>query len=188
MAALHLPAIFNVLDSMDALLKFRPLAACALLGLASGVLAQTATNLDTPAELPPVSYQWRIEISPYTQHYGYNVDHRPVHLAGLEREAPDHTFYGLALFSNSFGQESGYLYLGKSYYNVFDRVPQVYLKWSAGILYGYKAPFENKVPLNYKGFSPGFVPAIGWRFGAGWNAQIDMLGAAGLTYSLVKEF
>ncbi len=167
---------------MPAFLKFRPLAACALLGLACSVSAQAAT------EPPSAPYLWRIEMSPYTLHYSHDVEHRPVRLAGLEREAPDHTFYGLALFSNSFGQESGYLYLGKSYYNVLDSLPQVYVKWSVGILYGYKAPFENKVPLNYKGFSPGFVPAVGWRFGAGWNAQVDMLGAAGLTFSLVKEF
>ena len=56
------------------------------------------------------------------------------------------------------------------------------------MLYGYKPPYNHKVPLNYKGFSPAIVPAAGWRFGSGWNAQIDMLGTAGLTYSLVKEF
>jgi hypothetical protein len=182
MATLHLPATFYVSDSMDAFLTLRPLAACALLGVACHALAQTATTATEP-------YRWRLELSPYTYHFSYNAEHRPVRLAGLERESTaDNSFHGLALFSNSFGQESGYLYVGKSYYNVLDSLPQVYLKWSAGILYGYKPPFENKVPLNYKGFSPGFVPAVGWRFGAGWNAQIDMLGTAGFTYSLVKEF
>ncbi|WP_394789918.1 ABC transporter ATP-binding protein [Rhodoferax sp.] len=157
---------------------------CALLGLAGGAMAQTT---DAPAADGP--YRWRVELSPHTTHFSYNAEHRPVHLIGLERESTaDNTFYGLALFSNSFGQDSGYLYLGKSYYGVFDSLPKVYLKWSAGIIYGYKPPYENKVPLNYKGFSPGLIPGIGWRFGSGWNAQVDMLGTAGLTYSLVKEF
>ena len=175
---------------MDAFLIPRRFAACALLGLACNAMAQTATASDTPpAEAPAVPYRWRLEYSPYTTHYSYNVEHRHVYLAGLERESTvDNSFVGLALFSNSFGQESGYLYLGKSYYNVLESLPQVYLKWSAGILYGYKPPFNHKVPLNYKGFSPAFVPAVGWRFAGGWNAQVDMLGTAGLTYSLVKEF
>jgi hypothetical protein len=168
---------------MDATIRPWQFVFCALLGLTANAMAQTATD---SADQP---YRWRIEFSPHTTHYSYNPEHRPVHLLGLERESTaDNGFYGLALFSNSFGQDSGYLYLGKSYYGVFDSYPKVYLKWSAGILYGYKPPYENKVPLNYKGFSPAIVPAVGWKFDSGWHAQIDMLGTAGLTYSVVKEF
>lgn len=175
---------------MDDFSILRRVAVCGLLGLACNAMAQTATAPDTlPAEAPPVPYRWRLELSPHTTHFSYSADHRPVHLVGLERESTvDNSFYGLALFTNSFGQDSGYAYLGKTYYNVFDSLPKVYLKWSAGVLYGYKPPYNHKVPLNYKGFSPAIVPAAGWRFGSGWNAQIDMLGTAGLTYSLVKEF
>ncbi len=180
---------------MDTLLKPRLLATCALWALAASANAQVATQTVTAADLPAATvatstpYRWRLELSPYTSHFSHSEEHRPVYLAGLERESTlDNRFYGLALFSNSFGQESAYLYLGQSYYQVLDSLPQVYLKWSAGILYGYKPPYDHKVPLNYKGFSPGFVPAMGWRFASGWNAQIDMLGVAGFTYSLVKEF
>ena len=128
------------------------------------------------------------QFSPLTYHFTQDDEHKPVVMVGLEREYPNAKLDGGTFFTNSFGQESGYAYLGKSYYNVFDSLPQIYLKWSAGVLYGYKPPYNHKVPLNYKGFSPAIVPAAGWRFGSGWNAQIDMLGTAGLTYSLVKEF
>jgi len=174
---------------MDVFLIPRRLATCALLGLACNAIAETATPDPTSADALAVPYRWRLELSPHTSHFSYSLDHHTVYLAGLERESTlDNSFHGLALFTNSFGQNSGYAYVGKSYYNVFDSWPQVYLKWSAGVLYGYKPPFNHKVPLNYKGFSPAIVPAAGWRFGSGWNAQINMLGTAGLTYSLVKEF
>lgn len=174
---------------MDVFLIPRRLATCALLGLACNAMAETATPDPTSADALAVPYRWRLELSPHTSHFSYSPDHHTVYLAGLERESTlDNSFHGLALFTNSFGQNSGYAYVGKSYYNVFDSWPQVYLKWSAGVLYGYKPPFNHKVPLNYKGFSPAIVPAAGWRFGSGWNAQINMLGTAGLTYSLVKEF
>ena len=173
---------------MDVFLIPRRLATCALLGLACNAMAETATPDPTSADALAVPYRWRLELSPHTSHFSYSPDHHTVYLAGLERESTlDNSFHGLALFTNSFGQNSGYAYVGKSYYNVFDSWPQVYLKWSAGVLYGYKPPFNHKVPLNYKGFSPAIVPAAGWRFGSGWNAQINMLGTAGLTYSLVKE-
>nr|WP_315233491.1 hypothetical protein [uncultured Albidiferax sp.] len=170
---------------MDVFVLPQRLAACVLLGFVCAASAQSATPTDAP--LAP-SYRWRIELSPHTSHYSYNPEHRPVHLVGLEREASDNSFYGMALFSNSFGQDSTYVYAGQSFYGVFESLPKVYLKVSAGILYGYKPPYENKVPLNYKGFSPAIVPAVGWRFDSGWAAQMNFLGTAGVMYSVVKEF
>jgi hypothetical protein len=158
------------------------LIAAALVGFSAHAGAQSQPQ--EPAYTPNL---WRVEISPYTYHYSYNVEHRPVRLIGLERETPDRWFVGGAYFSNSFGQDSGYVYMGRSYYNVFESLPRVYLKWSAGLMYGYKDPYEDKVPLNYKGFSPAIVPAVGWRFNGGWNAQVNVLGAAALMFSLVKE-
>lgn len=170
---------------MVALVSPRRLFVCAQLYLACSAIAQPAT---LPVEPLADAHRWRVEFSPYTTHFSYNPEHRHVHLVGIEREASDNSFYGLALFSNSFGQDSGYLYLGKSYYGVFQSLPHVYLKWSVGVLYGYKPPYEDKVPLNYKGFSPGFVPALGWQFDSGWSAQLNVLGKAGVMYSLVKGF
>ncbi len=160
----------------------QPLIAAAFICLGGHAAAQNQP--EAPAYKPNL---WRVEISPYTYHYSYNPEHRPVHLIGVERETPDRWFFGAAYFTNSFGQDSGYAYFGRSYYNVLDSLPRVYMKLSAGVLYGYKPPYEDKVPLNHNGFSPAIVPAVGWRFNGGWNAQINVLGAAALTFSLVKE-
>jgi hypothetical protein len=32
------------------------------------------------------------------------------------------------------------------------------------MMYGYRGEFQNKVPLNYKGFSPGALVTLGWQF------------------------
>lgn len=61
-------------------------------------------------------------------------------------------------------------------------------KWTAGLLYGYKEPYENKVPLNYNGFSPGAIIALEYEFKPGWSAQVDMLGTAGLMFQLNMPF
>mgnify|MGYP003693908283 CR=1 FL=1 len=47
---------------------------------------------------------------------------------------------------------------------------------SAGILYGYKEPYEDKVPFNHHGVSPGAVGAVGWEFTRAFSAQINVLG------------
>jgi hypothetical protein len=44
------------------------------------------------------------------------------------------------------------------------------------VLYGYKEPYENKVPFNHHGVSPGAVAAIGWEFSRAFSAQINVLG------------
>jgi hypothetical protein len=160
----------------------QPLIAAALACMGGQAAAQS--QVEAPAYNPNL---WRVEISPYTYHYSPNPEHRSVYLIGLERETPDRWFVGGAYFSNSFGQDSGYVYFGRSYYNVLDGLPRVYVKWSAGVLYGYKPPFEDKVPMNHNGFSPAIVPAVGWRFNGGWNAQVNVLGTSALTFSLVKE-
>jgi hypothetical protein len=58
------------------------------------------------------------------------------------------------VFSNSFGQPSAYAFAGQRYLDPFG-FENWYLQWTAGLLYGYVGEYEDKVPLNYKGFSPG---------------------------------
>ncbi len=47
-----------------------------------------------------------------------------------------------------------------------------------------KAPYENKVTLNDKGISPGFIPALAYEFKPGWSAQLSFLGNAALMFQL----
>jgi hypothetical protein len=126
----------------------------------------------------------RLQFSPYTKHFHEDTAHKNVVLVGVEREYPSGKLDGIALFSNSFGQESLYIYpWGGSYKSLFGVQPLSF-KWTAGLLYGYKEPYEDKVPLNYKGFSPGVIFALAYEFKPGWSAQINILGKAGMMAQL----
>ena len=117
--------------------------------------------------------------APFTHHYSPSEEHRYVWLVGVERERADQRLSGITYFSNSFGQPSTYIYpWGKAYRNL-GGVEGLYAKWSAGLLYGYVKPYENKVPLNVNGFSPAIIPSIGYET-KGYGIQINSLALAGL--------
>ena len=99
---------------------------------------------------------WRLMGSPYTVHFHKDNDgeHEPIYMIGLERQRNDGWLWGGVYFSNSFGQPSAYVYVGEKVIN-FSRWDKLFFQWTAGVLYGYKEPYEDKVPFNYKGFSPG---------------------------------
>jgi hypothetical protein len=130
---------------------------------------------------------WRFAAAPGMLHFNPNPQHRPVWAVALERQRDDRWLYGGSYFSNSFGQDSGYLYLGRQYPGVFDR-PQLFAQWSAGLLYGYKGTYRDKVPLNYKAFSPGAVVSLGWRFDPRSSMQINLVGTAGLMLQLSHDW
>jgi hypothetical protein len=44
------------------------------------------------------------------------------------------------------------------------------------------------VPLNYDGFSPGVVVALGWRFDPNFSAQINKVGTARAMLQLSCEW
>lgn len=127
---------------------------------------------------------WDLIFSPYTYHYSYSPDHKPVVLLGLLKGMEGNWLIGGSAFSNSFGQPSVYLFGGQRYVNPFG-FENWYVQWTAGLLYGYVGEYQDKVPLNYKGFSPGFVPGIGYQFSKRAYAELDLLGGAGLMFSLV---
>jgi hypothetical protein len=112
--------------------------------------------------------QFFVQTSVFTHHFFPS----PVHenhnrLINVEWQAKsntildaDRSILGLALFRNSFGQPSQYLYLGQKW----DVHKNIYLKLTAGLLHGYKDPYQNKIPLNHYGTAPVIVPSIGLRF------------------------
>jgi hypothetical protein len=129
-----------------------------------------------------------IFVSPYTKHYSYSAEHKYTWLVGYEQQLPDKSLRGAAFFSNSFGQESAYVFLwGGRYDNVLN-VNGLYVKWTAGLLYGYKPPYENKVPLNYKGFSPAIIPSIGYQINDTWSVDAMFLGTAALMLGTSYRF
>ena len=120
--------------------------------------------------------QYALTVSPYTRHYNEDPEHSHVWLVGLERERSDGSLAGIAYFSNSFGQPSAYYYPFGMAYREFLGVPQLTAKVTAGLLYGYTGKYQDKVPFNYEGFSPGIVPSLGWELGDGFQVQANMLG------------
>jgi hypothetical protein len=124
-----------------------------------------------------------LRYAPLTQHFNPSPEHRYVWLLGVERERADQRLSGVTFFSNSFGQPSTYVYpWGRTYPN-WGGVEGLFVKWSAGLLYGYVEPYNNKVPLNVKGFSPAIIPSIGYER-AGYSTQINLLGTAAVMWQI----
>ena len=48
---------------------------------------------------------------------------------------------------------------------------------AGALLYGYKKPYENKLPINHDGYGIAIVPVIGYQFGRA-NVQLEFLGTA----------
>lgn len=155
-----------------------------------GMLLAAGPALAAPEEAPQGTADagaWRLEFSPLTYHYRFSEDHKDVWALGLERQSPDQSLYGLTVFSNSFGQPSAYAYYGRVFNNVWDRSESLYLKLTAGVIYGYKVPFEDKVLLNYEGFSPAIIPAVGWRLNPDWSVQTNFLGTAAIMLMVTRR-
>lgn len=95
--------------------------------------------------------------------------------------------FGLALFDNSFGQFSQYLYWGQLY-DIWSRDSQsLYAKVTLGLIHGYKAPYDNKIPFNNYGIAPAIIPSLGYRWGR-WSAEAAVLGGAGMLIAVSYTF
>ena len=126
---------------------------------------------------------WDFWFSPYTIHFSSSDEHKPVVAVGLTKGLQDRWIAGGSVFSNSFGQPSAYVYGGQRYIDPFGW-EKWYLQWSVGVLYGYVGQYKNKVPYNYKGFSPGFVPSIGYQFSEKVYGELLLLGNSGLMFTV----
>jgi hypothetical protein len=163
--------------------------ALALAGLSGLASAQ-------PVEAKPAAAEssflgegfWRVMASPYTIHWGKDEEglHEPVYMVGAERQRLDGWVFGGTYFSNSFGQPSVYIYVGEKVTN-FSPWDKLFLQWTAGILYGYKDPYENKVPFNVNGFSPGATVSLGWQITRDVSMQAIALGTAGLMFQFAFD-
>lgn len=170
---------------------FVPALAAGLIFVVPAAAQTTAEPAETPlipgvAAGPVEVAHWRAMFGPFAIHYSSSSDHKPVVLFGMERERPDRLIWGGAVFSNSFGQPSAYVFGGQRLYGWSPWAP-MYAEWSAGLLYGYVGEYQHKVPLNYKGFSPGLVAGVGWQFTRKYAGQINLLGTSGLMFLLGAE-
>ncbi len=148
----------------------------ALLMFTRGVLVHAES---VEIDLPEKKDKALIQISILTHHYERSDEHKNVYMIGYENESKNGELQGITFFRNSFGQPTLYIYpWGQKISGVFSN-KNIYLKYSYGLLYGYKGKYEDKVPLNKNGFSPAFIPAIGYDEGH-YQIQVNALGIAGL--------
>lgn len=124
---------------------------------------------------------WNLAVSPYSHHWRYSEEHRPVWAIAIERRRPDGWLAGASFFKNSFGQPSSYVYIGRSYPGMLGVAP-LFAEWTGGLMYGYKGKYQTKVPLNFGGFSPGFLLSAGWQFNRRMSTQFNLLGDAAVMW------
>ena len=138
-------------------------------------------------DAPAPTHRGELTLSPYTIHWSNNPEHKHVVLVALDEQLPGGRLCGVSFFTNSFGQPSTYVYAGKQFNQLFGQ-PQLFLKVTAGVIYGYVGQYKNKVPLNYHGFSPGVIPALGYKFSEHDSVQVKLLGTAGIMFSYGRQF
>lgn len=114
----------------------------------------------------------------YTKHYDPEPEHvNDQNLLGFEIQYESDHLWGFALFDNSFGQQSQYLYIGRKY-RAFGS-DRWYYKLTGGLLHGYDEPYENRIPLNELGIAPAIIPGIGYQY-RNINAEFVQLALSGL--------
>ena len=166
---------------------FIPLVLGAVPSAAHAQADKPEADANAGATVPSADY-WRLMGSPYTVHYHKddNGEHEPIYMIGLERQRSDGWVWGGTYFSNSFGQPSAYVYVGEKVIQ-FSRWDKLFFQWTAGILYGYKYPYEDKVPFNHNGWSPGVTASLGWQFTREFSMQAIALGTAGLMFQFAID-
>lgn len=104
----------------------------------------------------------------------------------LEAIKSNNSLYGLALFDNSFGQFSQYLYVGKSW-NYYGNWEGFHTKLTAGLVHGYKGEFKDKIPFNSRGVAPAIIPGFGYKKGR-LGADVIFLALNGLLFTIGVDF
>jgi hypothetical protein len=102
----------------------------------------------------------------YTLHFHYDPDHQQSYLFDAEYHFKEtwlggQWIAGMALFQNSFGQFSQYIFGGLVWRPIEDQQP-FYVKLTAGPLHGYSGQYQNKIPYNSSGVAPAIIPGVGY--------------------------
>ncbi len=139
------------------------------------------------APAPEEGQRWTFTFAPYVYHWKHDPEHRDAFVFALEQNVAGQRFCGLSLFRNSFGQPSAYAYLGQRWDNFLNR-PQLSLKVSLGVIYGYVEDHRDKVPFNWHGFSPTVIPSLAYQLDPHNSLDVMVLGTAGLVFAYSHTF
>ena len=135
--------------------------------------------------------QIRLTYGPAAYHFEPSEEHvNANHLVAVELLTSRWTYWGaeralagLALFDNSFGQFSQYVYVGLEWDLARVAGGDVYVNATFGLLHGYKEPYEDKIPLNNLGIAPVIIPTMGWKYGR-FALSVSLLGGNGFLGSI----
>ncbi|MDP3702742.1 MAG: ABC transporter ATP-binding protein [Hylemonella sp.] len=156
-------------------------------------LAQTVDSLATTPQAeavtpaPAAAYPLTLTVAPVVYHWRDDPEHKYAFVMSLEQYLDREQLVGLALFRNSFGQPSAYAYAGYHWHDLLGE-PNLSLKVSAGIIYGYTGDYADKVPLNWNGFSPGIIPSLVYKVSANGSLNLMLLGTAGVVMGYSHSF
>jgi hypothetical protein len=168
---------------------------------AGSALAQTTDVPAAPAESRPADAPAKINFEPpnpwdapepwrtdrfyfqfayYTIHFHYDADHQQSYLFDAEYHFKEtwlggQWIAGMALFQNSFGQFSQYLFGGLVWRPIEDHQP-FYVKLTAGPLHGYSGQYKDKIPNNSSGVAPAIIPGVGYCVMKRYCGEFVLLG------------
>lgn len=129
---------------------------------------------------------WSIQASFYTRHFDPEPDHvNDQSLLAIEAGFTNQWVAGLALFDNSFGQETEFLYMARRW--PLFRSEHWYTKLMGGLMHGYEEPYEDKIPFNGLGVAPAIVPALGYRYNY-FVGELHLGGLAVVTFTAGVRF
>jgi hypothetical protein len=142
------------------------------------------------AQLLAPGDQVRLTYGPWAYHFNHSDEHvRFNHLLGVELVSSRWTFWradrsavGLALFDNSFGQFSQYVWFGQEWDWAKFAGGDAFVTVTAGLLHGYRDEHRDKIPFNSAGIAPVIIPSVGVRWGR-FSLQATVLGTNGFLFA-----
>lgn len=166
-------------------------AVWAVLGLAAAPSLASA-QASAPEAAKPASAAsawdahepWRtdrfyLQTSVHTWHFNEDPDHvNQQKLLLGEWNVTEQWLVGAAIFDNSFGQPSQYVYGGYRF-RPFKGLEPLYFKLTGGLVHGYKGEFQDKIPYNGSGVAPVIIPSIGYCINR-YCSELVIFGTAGM--------
>jgi hypothetical protein len=125
--------------------------------------AETPADDAHPHSRPERTGTFVVSFAPYAHHTGKGNYNSRADFRALEWESPEQWSIGGASFRNSFAQPCWYAFGGRRF-TLKHHSGRFFAKITAGVIYGYKSPHRDAVPLNCGGYSPAIIPSLGYRY------------------------
>jgi len=130
--------------------------------------------------------RWYVFTSIYTRHFEPEPEHvNHQKMLGIEAQMTNNWLFGFATFDNSFGQRSEYVYAGYNW--ALFGSEHWFFKVTGGLIYGYKEPYKDKIPLNELGIAPAALPTLGFRY-KNFITEVSLAGKVALTVTAGISF